>query len=126
MIQGNNYEASSVEAERVSNMAGTDSKSGTPLTQSGSSTVLVSEREMKALNALAGCDYYLTFSAVSERSGLDPKHVRRSVRALARKGLAKYGKGLWTEDGEPAGSGYRCTAAGRTAASDPIEEEYCG
>ncbi len=88
----------------------------------------VSEREMKALNALAGIygsEYgYLAFKAIARRSGLDPSHVRRSVRALARKGLAEYGKGLWTDDGELAGSGYRCTEAGFKAASKPIEEEY--
>lgn len=88
----------------------------------------ISEREMKALNALAGIygsEYgYLAFKSIARRSGLDPSHVRRSVRALARKGLAEYGKGLWTDDGELAGSGYRCTDAGFKAASHPIEEDY--
>lgn len=86
----------------------------------------VSEREMKALNALAGIceEHYLNFKSIARRSGLDLIHVRRTVRALARKGLAEYGKGLWTEDGEMAGSGYRATAAGRTAATGPIEEDY--
>lgn len=97
--------------------------------EGGSVTVAlpkVSEREMLALNALAGTgeDYYLNFKAVARRSGLRPEYVRRSVRALARKGLAEYGKGLWTEDGELAGSGYRATAAGRLAANKPIEEDY--
>jgi hypothetical protein len=86
----------------------------------------ISEREMQALNALAGIDedHYLNFKAIARRSGLRPEFVRRSVRALARKGLAEYGKGLWTDEGELAGSGYRATAVGRTAAVKPIEEEY--
>jgi DNA-binding Lrp family transcriptional regulator len=86
----------------------------------------ISEREMKALNALAGTgeEYYLNFKAIARRSGLDPSHVRRSVRALARKGLAEYRSGLWTEDGEMAGAGYRATAVGRCAATKPIEEDY--
>jgi Mn-dependent DtxR family transcriptional regulator len=86
----------------------------------------ISGREMQALNALAGIDedHYLNFKAIARRSKLDPSYVRRSVRALARKGLAEYGKGLWTDEGELAGSGYRATAAGRAAASKPIEEEY--
>lgn len=87
--------------------------------------ISISGREMKALNALAGSfggDFdCLRFSTIAKRSGLDPKHVRRSVRALARKGLAEYVKGLWTEDGEPAGSGYRCTAAGVSRAANPYE-----
>jgi len=95
----------------------------------GSVTVVlpkVSEREMMALNALAGIDedHYLNFKSIARRSKLDLKYVRRSVRALARKGLAEYGKGLWTEDGEPAGSGYRCTVAGRAAAANPNYEDY--
>jgi hypothetical protein len=41
--------------------------------------------------------------------------IRRSCRRLARLGLAEYHKGLWTEDGEPAGAGYCITAKGREA-----------
>lgn len=86
----------------------------------------ISEREMKALNALARAYSeefgFLNFAGVADRSGLDPKHVRRSVRALARKGLAEYGRGLWSEDGEVAGAGYRCTDAGYKAASNPTED----
>lgn len=85
----------------------------------------ISAREMQALNALAGSyggDFdCLRFATIARRGGLDPKHVRRSVRALARKGLAEYVKGLWTEDGEPAGSGYRCTAAGFASATKPYD-----
>lgn len=86
----------------------------------------VSEREMMALNALAGIDedHYLNFKSIASRSRLDPKYVRRSVRALARKGLAEYGKGLWSEDGEVAGAGYRATAVGRQVASNPNYEDY--
>lgn len=80
----------------------------------------VSDRELLALKALASAaDYdgfcYLSFAGVAQRSGLDPKHVRRTVRALARKGLAEYGKGLWTDGGEPAGSGYAITKLGHAA-----------
>ncbi len=38
--------------------------------------------------------------------------VRRAARALARKGFAAYHRGLWTDDGTPAGAGYAATAAG--------------
>lgn len=79
--------------------------------------VRLSERERKALETLAdagGCEDfgYLSFKTIAGRSGLDLKVVRRTVRALARKGLAKYERGLWTEDGELAGSGYAATEAG--------------
>lgn len=104
--------------------------SANPVPSSGpvDKPIPISDREMQALNALAGSyggDFdCLGFKAIARRSKLDPKHVRRSVRALARKGLAEYIRGLWSEDGEPRGSGYRCTANGRAAATKPFEE-YC-
>lgn len=75
-----------------------------------------SEREWKALQALAGCgeDFaYLGFAHLAQKSGLERHQVRRTARALARKGLAAFGRGLWTDEGEMAGSGYCATAAGR-------------
>jgi hypothetical protein len=81
----------------------------------------MSPDEMKALTALAQAysDYedfcYLSFKGVATRSGLDPKIIRRTVRSLARKGFAEYGRGLWNDDGRMAGSGYCCTKAGLAA-----------
>lgn len=79
--------------------------------------VPVSERELKALRALgqvyAEDRAYLSFRGVAQRSGLDLRHVRRSVRALARKGFAEFGEGLWDEEG-PRGAGYCCTHDGMT------------
>lgn len=76
----------------------------------------MSPNEQAALKALAEIyreDFgYANFSMIASESGLPQKNVRRTVRSLARKGFAEFGKGLWTEDGEPAGSGYRCTDAG--------------
>ncbi len=91
--------------------------------------VRVSEREMLALNVLAGFYSddglgYVNFKTIAKRSGLDPKHVRRTVRALARKGLAEYARGLWSEDGEPRGSGYCCTKLGHETASNPAVDDY--
>lgn len=80
------------------------------------SNIRLSEREQQALTAWVGIDEdfgCLPFKSVADLSGLDIRHVRRTVRALARKGLTKYAQGLWTEDGEPAGSGYFITDAGR-------------
>lgn len=88
-----------------------------PMDTAARQDVRLSERERKALEALADAGGsedcgYLGFKAIAQRSGLDPLHVRRTVRALARKGLAKYGKGLWTDDGELAGAGYCATERG--------------
>jgi len=65
------------------------------------------------LKALAEDEgYFFNFANLSFNAKMERKEVRRIVRHLARRGLTEFGKGLWTEDGEPAGSGYRITAAG--------------
>ena len=72
---------------------------------------------LKVLEALAPFEYedflYYNFASLMGDTGFDRAKVRRIVRCLARKGLAKYARGLWTEEGEPAGSGYAITEAGR-------------
>jgi hypothetical protein len=80
----------------------------------------LNEDEKKVLGVLASAAYdddygglfYSHFDGLTERTGIDRKAVRLACRSLARKGLAEYGKGLWTPDGEPAGAGYRATQAG--------------
>jgi RIO-like serine/threonine protein kinase len=74
--------------------------------------------ESKVLRALvAAYDHdgfgYLNFKLIARRARMARKEIRRACRSLARKGLAEYGRGLWTEDGEVAGSGYCCKPAGR-------------
>lgn len=78
----------------------------------------INETERKVLKALA-ISYdpdgfgYVNFKGIAQRSRrLTRKEIRRSCRSLARKFLAEYGKGLWTEDGEMYGSGYCCTKTG--------------
>lgn len=80
--------------------------------------IKVSERERKCLEALADiyhefdegtCTY---FSFIAKKTELTIVQVRRSVRALARKGLAEYVRGLMDDDGMLAGSGYCATFAG--------------
>ncbi|MFC5423014.1 hypothetical protein ACFPOB_26040 [Bosea eneae] len=78
--------------------------------------IRLSERERKALAALCeveGDFAFMSFASIARRSGLHAGDVRRSVRALARKGMAQFGKGLWCDDGRPAGSGYCATESGR-------------
>jgi hypothetical protein len=77
----------------------------------------LSRNEQAALVALHevfhhGEPWALTFKGTAARSGLPLHQVRRTVRALARKGMAQYMRGLMTEDGEVAGAGYVCTADG--------------
>ena len=82
----------------------------------------INELERKCLEVLV--DYYhseencLYFRAFEKYIKFDVKHiqdikhVRRLVRSLARKGLALYVKGLFSEEGITAGSGYRATQEG--------------
>lgn len=86
----------------------------------------VSERERVLLVSMADSyedESYFNFAALSHRTGVELQHIRRTVRALARKGLAVYGKGLWTGDGEMAGAGYSITKAGRELAAELLAKE---
>ena len=77
------------------------------------------ENQRKCLEALCGltspdAGLCSAFAPIMCGTELDRPTVRRCVRALARKGLAEYFRGLWTDDGRPAGAGYCITAAGIT------------
>lgn len=85
----------------------------------------MSPTETKVLQALVDADdysgfCYLNFASICADTRLERKQVRRACRSLARKGLAEFGKGLWTDEGEPAGSGYCATrkAAAALASAD--------
>lgn len=80
--------------------------------------VALTNQEAAALKALcqSGGDFaFLSFKLVSKRSGLDIAATRQAVRSLATRGYAEYASGLWTDDGAPAGSGYKATDEGRAA-----------
>lgn len=74
--------------------------------------------EAKVLQAWegTGSDFgVLSFRAIAVRAEIDLSKVRRAVRALARKGLTKYVRVSWTDEGELYGAGYDITEAGRSA-----------
>ena len=55
---------------------------------------------------------YLSLKTIARKTGLPVEVVRGLVRGLKERGLTSYRRGLWTDDGEPAGSGYAVTRAG--------------
>lgn len=55
----------------------------------------------------------LSFYMVHHNSTLEKRLVRRTVRALARKGVVEYIRSTMNEDGELSGAGYRPTKEGR-------------
>lgn len=85
----------------------------------------LSRNEVKVLAALAsvGDDYCLPFKAIARRVRLSRPIIRRACRSLTRKGLAHFSRGLWNEDGGPAGSGYGVTVAGATAADAKLVDK---
>jgi hypothetical protein len=66
-------------------------------------------------------DNYLSFQHIAEGARLTRDEVVPIVRDLAKRGLAKFARGLWTDDGEMYGSGYALTQAG-LAMADAAEE----
>ncbi len=83
--------------------------------------------EVKVLAALAsgGTDFgCFDFRHIAGMTRLNRKTIRRACRSLARKGLASFHRGCWTEDGEPAGSGYAATKTGREQAVESMVERY--
>lgn len=81
----------------------------------------LTEAHRKVLTAWQFCheDFgCLTFNTIASNSGVERSRIRRIVRHLARKGMTEFHRGLWTEDGMPAGSGYAITAAGRATLAE--------
>ena len=69
--------------------------------------------------------HYFPFRSIVERTDLTYAEVRRAVRLLKRQGLAEFCSGLVNEDGDFAGSGYRCTKQGIAEGQSLMGDEYC-
>lgn len=59
-----------------------------------------------------GGGYAFHLGFLAEQTGLHKDVVRGLCRSLTDQGLCFYMKGLWSEDGIPAGAGYGITKAG--------------
>lgn len=62
-------------------------------------------------------EYCVPFAPIQDDTGLSRDFVRAACRSLTDYKLAVYFSGLWTEDGEPAGSGYSITEDGASIAA---------
>lgn len=67
-------------------------------------------------------EYGIYLDAIRHSEVIEPGHVRRVVRSLARKGMAKLEPMFKPDDGLIAGSGYVVTDAGR-AEAERIKDE---
>ena len=66
-----------------------------------------------------GDRFFYSFNEMNEFETLwERARVRRVCRALSRKGLTEYRKGLWTEDGDMCGAGYGITKMGQRMVGD--------
>lgn len=82
------------------------------------------ERAVLAALAAAGDSFgVLSFRGIAARVRLPRSEIRLACRSLRRKGLAEFYRGCWTEDGEPYGSGYAATTAGRAVADEKRVEK---
>lgn len=77
--------------------------------------ITISDLQKKVLEELCVCEegYCMYFRSIASHTKLEERQVRLACRALKRKGLAEYVRGLFDDDGMVAGSGYAATDAGR-------------
>jgi len=81
----------------------------------------LTDQERKVLTAWEDCDAdydVLNFDDIAHGSQMARDDAAAATRSLAAKGLAIFRRGTFTEEGEPYGSGYGLTHAGRTAMSE--------
>jgi hypothetical protein len=76
----------------------------------------LSDNQIKVLTVMGDWEddeaYYYT-RIVARKSHLSYRLTRICLRALVRKGLVDYGRGLMDDDGMLAGSGYQISQKGR-------------
>ena len=60
--------------------------------------------------------YYTYLRTTSELTHIPPEVCRAILRGLVDQGMAEYGRGLFSDDGQVAGSGYRLTSKGKNHA----------
>ncbi len=65
-------------------------------------------------------EHCVGFDPMVRETGMHRAEVRRIVRHLSRRGYAEFWRGLCTDEGELAGSGYCITEAGRRALEDQL------
>lgn len=80
-------------------------------------------RVLAALTSVAGDFGVLAFRGIGRRVRMKRSEIRLACRSLARKGLAEFHFGCWSEDDRPAGSGYSATKAGCERADPTLVEK---
>lgn len=73
---------------------------------------ILSDMNNKSSGSFSRYDFFHNLSALGDPQTIPREMVRAICRDLTNRGLAQYQRGLWTEDGMPAGSGYGITRRG--------------
>lgn len=117
-------QGASAEADRAA-QASPQAPTGLGRSVSIPSAVTLSATEEETLTAWDECEegYGFGFRLVAENCKTPKPAIRRSVRALARKGLLEYAQSLCSEDGK-MGAGYTITKAGLAYLSDVEERKW--
>jgi hypothetical protein len=68
---------------------------------------------LRALDAVPEPGGCRGLASITEMTGIPRELCRAVIRGMIDKGLAQYLRGLWSEDGMPAGAGYCITDKGR-------------
>lgn len=64
-----------------------------------------SENEVKIIRALSD-EYYYPYSYIEDETGLSRSEAKESIDKLRMVGVVRFARGLMTEEGEVAGSGF--------------------
>ena len=67
---------------------------------------------LAALECTAADYEFSHVQPIADQTGLPRDIVVATLRDLTNCGLARFARGLWTDDGTPAGAGYGLTAEG--------------
>jgi len=78
---------------------------------------------MDALNQVHEPGWCRNLHGLSEMTGLPRETLRGLIADMRADGLVEYEKGLWSEDGLPAGAGYCLSDVGRKCLSVIAEIE---
>ncbi len=71
---------------------------------------------LRALGTVSEPGWCRNLRSTSEMTGIPREVCRAIIRGLIDNGEAEYHRGLWSEDGMPAGAGYCVTIKGQQRA----------
>ena len=84
-----------------------------PATTLADALVMLRRAILEALDGVFEPGWCLSLYGLKARTDLPRETLRGIIADMRAEGLVSYHKGLWSDDGMPAGAGYAITEAGR-------------